>query len=225
MIFFDIDDTLLNYRTSQSKAALAFAKRHASHLRAPDRFENLWNEVTERHMARYLAGELSFQEQRRYRIFDCFTLSLSNDEADTLFGEYYQLYEASWSLFPEVNIALDQLTAHSLGVITNGDKENQIQKLKKLGILDYFCDVVTPACAGAAKPDEAIFTLAASRSGKPESHCWYIGDNYLADYQGAKNARFHAAWLNRAGLNAPCDKQCRDLTDFVHMLDSYKKSY
>ena len=65
MIFLDVDDTLLDYKSSQHKAAVEFAKHHSSYLRAPERFPERWNEVTERHMPRHLAGELSFQEQRR----------------------------------------------------------------------------------------------------------------------------------------------------------------
>lgn len=214
MIYFDIDDTLLDYKASQHKAALGFAEKHSSHIQCPDDFPSVWDEITERHMARYLSGELSFQEQRRCRVRESLSLDLSPQDADNLFDEYYQIYEESWSLFPEVESVLIKLADFPLGIITNGDKDHQTYKLGKLGVLNHFADVITPACAGAAKPDVAIFNLAASRSGKLGSECWYVGDNYVADYLGAKSAGYKAVWLNRSGRQDECESQCKDLGEF-----------
>lgn len=215
MIFFDIDDTLLDYKSSQNKAALAFAKKYADYIQSPEDFPILWEQITAKHMARYLSGELSFQEQRRCRVRESLGLDLSYQDADGKFDEYYQIYEESWSLFPDVESTLAKLTDFPLAVITNGDKEQQTYKLGKLGVLGYFSDVITPACAGAAKPKVAIFELAASRAGKPASQCWYIGDNYETDYQGAKVAGYKSIWLNRLGHQKDCDNQCRDLYEFL----------
>lgn len=215
MIFFDIDDTLLDYKASQDTAALEFAKRHTAHIQNPENFPARWDEVTKRHMARYLSRELSFQEQRRCRICDVLGLDLTPQEADKIFDEYYEIYEESWRLFPEVESVLNKLTDYALGVITNGDRDHQISKLDKLGILTHFTEIVTPACAGAAKPDVAIFRHAASRSGKLASECWYVGDSYSTDYEGALSAGYRSVWLNRSGMQLQCDYQCKDLNEFL----------
>jgi haloacid dehalogenase superfamily, subfamily IA, variant 3 with third motif having DD or ED/haloacid dehalogenase superfamily, subfamily IA, variant 1 with third motif having Dx(3-4)D or Dx(3-4)E len=215
VIFFDIDDTLLDYKTSQDKAALVFAKKYANYIQSPEDFAGVWDQLTERHMARYLSGEISFQEQRRCRVIESLGLTLSPQDADRIFDEYYQIYEASWSLFPDVESTLEKLTDFPLAVITNGDRDHQTYKLGKLGILGYFTDVVTPACAGAAKPDIAIFKHAALRAGKLPSQCWYIGDNHAADYQGAKSAGYKSVWLNRLGRQKDCENQCKDLYEFL----------
>ncbi|MDO8272771.1 MAG: HAD family hydrolase [Gammaproteobacteria bacterium] len=215
VIFFDIDDTLLDYKTSQDLAALEFAKKYSTHIDNPEKFPKVWDEITARHMARYFSGELSFQEQRRCRIRESLGLDLSAQESDRVFDEYYQIYEESWRLFPDVESALLKLSGYSMAVITNGDKEHQSYKLKKLGVIGYFDDVITPACAGAPKPDLAIFQLAATRAGKARDECWYIGDNYRADYQGAKEAGYKSVWLNRHGSQEPCENQCKDLNEFV----------
>jgi len=215
VIFFDIDDTLLDYKTSQDKAALAFAKKYANYIESSEDFVGIWDQITERQMARYLSGEISFQEQRRCRIRESLDLALPLPDADSIFDDYYQIYEESWSLFPDVEGTLAKLTDFPLAVITNGDKDHQTYKLGKLGILDYFTDVVTPACAGPAKPDIAIFNHAASLAGKLPSQCWYIGDNHTADYQGAKNAGYKSVWLNRLDRQKGCENQCKDLYEFL----------
>jgi putative hydrolase of the HAD superfamily len=215
VIYFDIDDTLLDYKTSQDLAAIEFAKKYSSHIDEPENFPAVWDKITERYMARYLSGELSFQEQRRCRIRESLRLDLSASESDRIFDEYYQIYEESWRLFPDVESALLSLSEHSKGVITNGDKVHQRYKLEKLGILEYFTDVITPACAGAPKPELAIFQLGAVRASRPPSECWYVGDNYRADYHGARDAGYKSVWLNRNKHQQQCDNQCKDLNDFA----------
>jgi putative hydrolase of the HAD superfamily len=215
VIYFDIDDTLLDYKRSQELAAREFVDLYSSHVRNPDAFVAEWDRITEQHMARYLAGELTFQEQRRCRIIDSLGLDLSPTEADEIFDDYYQAYEASWCLFPDVEIALDKLTNVSKGIITNGDKGHQRFKLEKLGVLRHFEVIITPACAGAPKPELAIFKLGAERAGKLPSACWYVGDNYVTDYHAAKDAGYRSVWLNRHNSAGFCESQCKDLHGFV----------
>lgn len=218
MIFFDIDDTLLDYKGSQDTAAKAFSKKYATHISAPDQFVDVFNRVTDHHMARYLSGEISFQEQRRWRIRDSLGLELSDQEADDIFADYYQVYEDSWQLFPDVLDVLEKLRGKQLAVITNGDKDNQTYKLDRLGLLPFFSEVITPACAGAAKPDSAIFQLAARVAGKGPEECWYIGDNHALDYHGALASGFKSVWLNRKSRPERCDLQCKDLYGFLDIL-------
>lgn len=212
MIFFDIDDTLLDYKASQEAAARGFARQYARYIADVEAFPALWQEITARQMARYLAGDLSFQAQRRNRVREALGIELSPRQADQIFNDYYQLYEACWCLFPEVKDALASLKDFQLGVITNGDREHQCYKLEKLGILSRFDRVITPACAGAPKPHLAIYEYAAAQAGKPAGECWYIGDDYKVDYCGAREAGFKAIWLNRSvQVAVTCMWHCREL--------------
>ncbi len=215
MIYFDIDDTLLDYKRSQELAAREFADIYSSHIRDQDAFVAEWDRITEQHMARYLAGELTFQEQRRCRIRDSLGLDLSPREADEIFDDYFQAFEASWRLFPDVESALDRLAGIRKGIITNGDKGHQRFKLEKLGILSHFEVVLTPACAGAPKPEIAIFKLGAERAGKLPGACWYIGDDYKIDYHAAKDAGYRSLWLNRKNGPEYCESQGKDLHGLV----------
>lgn len=215
MIYFDIDDTLLDYKTSQDLAAFEFAKNYSNYIDDSNHFPKLWDDITTRHMARYLSGELSFQEQRRCRIIESLGVDLPDSDIDKIFDEYYQIYEASWCLFPDVKSTLSQLSKYPLGIITNGDKTHQTYKLNKLGIEQYFSELITPACAGAPKPEMAIFRLGAERAKQSESECWYIGDNYISDYHGAKKAGYRSVWLNRNNRDEQCEHQCKNLHEFA----------
>lgn len=99
-------------------------------------------------MVRFLAGELSFQEQRRHRLQDIFKSPLSDADADSYFKTYLTLYEADWRLHDDVLPCLARLTPCKLGVISDGGGEQQRKKLARTGILDKFSVAVTAEEAG-----------------------------------------------------------------------------
>src|SRR5215467_12752663 len=121
VIFFDIDDTLLDHTSAEEQATQQFYAQCRQQLphTGPD-FAVLWKQVAVQHMAAFLTGAISFTEQRRQRIRAVFPDPVEDDEADRLFGSYLAYYEQSWSAFPDVLPCLDQLTAHTLGIISNG---------------------------------------------------------------------------------------------------------
>lgn len=215
MIYFDIDDTLLDYKSSQDAAALQFARQYMDAVEDQEKFPVIWEQVTQRHIARYLSGEISFQEQRRCRVRESLGKELSPQAADSAFEDYYKMYEASWSLFPEVREVLAGLSPYRLGIITNGDEAHQKYKLEKFGLLGCFEFIITPASTGFSKPRKEIFQFAAEQASKHVSECWYIGDNFQSDYHGARNAGFNSVWLNRTEKKELCDNQSRSLSEFL----------
>ncbi len=87
-----------------------------------------------------------------------------------------------------------------IGILSNGFKGVQAQKLKS-GNLDSYIDlIVLSEDVGITKPLRGIFDKAASlREALPEQ-CIMIGDNYDADIMGASNAGWHAIHFNRKGV-------------------------
>src|SRR5688572_926000 len=115
LILFDIDDTLLDERRATRVAAAALHSRLESEVESQE-FTARWAESSERHFARYLAGEVSFQEQRRARVREASSSDLPDSLADDLFAAYLSEYEGSWSLFPDVLPCFASLGEHRLGV-------------------------------------------------------------------------------------------------------------
>ena len=160
MIFFDIDETLLNNSAAERAAAAKFYDLHKDALQEPvEAFIDSWQTITEHNVQRYLAGELTFQGQRRERLKQVFAGKriLSEAEADAIFETYLHFYEESWILFPDVEDCLNELSRRHLGIISNGDAVQQKQKLNALGIADRFATIVISGEAGLTKPDPAIF--------------------------------------------------------------------
>jgi putative hydrolase of the HAD superfamily len=126
VIFFDIDDALLNHISAEQQAAqqLHAHFRHQLPYIEQD-FAALWKQVAEQHMAAFLAGTITFPEQLCRRIRAVFPTALEDHEADRLFRIYLAYYEQSWRVFPDVLPCLDRLTAHTLGIVSNGNTTQQ----------------------------------------------------------------------------------------------------
>jgi putative hydrolase of the HAD superfamily len=199
MIFFDIDDTLFNNTDAEIKAAQRFyaQSRGLEHFAGIDDFVQQWRTSTETYLQMFIDGRIPFQEQRRRRLRDIFRESFSDKAADALFEQYLQLYEDSWALFPDVVPCLDRLASLPLGIITNGNSEQQRQKLRELGIIDCFDIIVVSEEVGTSKPDPQIFKHACKTAQKMPSSCFYVGDKLETDALAASAAGLNGIWLNR----------------------------
>ena len=201
LVLFDLDGTLLDHEASEQSAASLLYNT----LNPPmplDEFLGRWAVALERHFARYLAGEVSYEGQRRERMREVTDASLSNGDADQLFARYIACYEASWSLFSDVLPCLDAIADHHLGVISNGRGDQQRRKLAQTGIVDRFeCILISEEC-GCAKPDSTIFLRACSLLGESPDSSIYIGDRYDLDAEAARAAGLHGIWLDRKGMAA-----------------------
>ncbi|MDT8861291.1 HAD family hydrolase [Alkalihalobacillus sp. MEB130] len=169
MIFFDIDCTLLNHEQAEELGAIEFLKNNWEEFNYTfhaNEFITLWNNLSKKYFEKYLAKELSFLEQRRMRMKDLLGSHLSNDQADKKFNEYVKYYKKNWSVYEDVIPCLEKLKKQGfqLGIITNGDNDQQIEKLKTINIHNYFDCIVTSSKVGASKPNSRIFLEACNQA-------------------------------------------------------------
>jgi putative hydrolase of the HAD superfamily len=84
-----------------------------------------------------------------------------------------------------------------LGIISNGDKYQQRQKLRDLKILDRFEVIVISDDIGISKPNPEIFWHGCKKANESHADCYYIGDDLHTDAKAASEARLKGIWLNR----------------------------
>lgn len=70
--------------------------------------------------------------------------------------------------------------------------------LDRLKLRHYFAGVVNSDMVGVAKPDARIFRKAEEAANFP-ARIWMVGDNPVADIQGAKNAGWGAIHITKPG--------------------------
>ena len=100
---------------------------------------------------------------------------------------------------PEVNGYLAYLNEQQVpwGIVTNGSR-NQRRMCRAAGLDELAPFIIVSEEAGYAKPDPRIFRDALRATGltRPEQ-VMFVGDNPLADIDGAKRFGMKAAWIRR----------------------------
>ncbi|MGD6993567.1 HAD family hydrolase [Sutcliffiella horikoshii] len=203
MIFFDIDGTLLDYDYAEREGILDFFRTNPYLVSFTDQQAiKVWKQLSSEYFEKFLANELLFQEQKRVRMIELFKkveIILTNEEADEKFENYLSYYKKNWKAYADVIEVLDKLKKldYPLGVISNGDYQQQVDKLHRMGVDKYFNYVITSSEIGKAKPDKSIFIEASKRANIPIENCYYVGDRLDTDALGSKMSGMTGIWLNR----------------------------
>src|SRR4030095_1829762 len=200
-IFFDIDATLVDHEKAAEIAVARFLQSFAHVLPYSQvEFLKTWHEVADRHNDLYFQGKVSLLAQRRNRMREIFARSephLADTEADFRFQLYLEHYESNWKLFDCVLLCLAPLTHMRLGLISNGDMEQQRKKLKQTGLADRFSPVLISSEIGIGKPAPEIFLEADRKSVVSPEECVYVGDRLDVDVFASRAIGMEGVWLNR----------------------------
>ncbi|MDF3302563.1 HAD family hydrolase [Streptomyces tropicalis] len=202
-VVWDIDDTLFDYTTAdrtgmgEHLAAEGLLARYAT----ADRALAHWRDITDAQWARFAAGEVTFEGQRRDRVRVFLDRpELTDTEAEAWFGRYLVHYEAAWALFPDVLPVLDALAAtHRHAVLSNSSLHVQERKLRALGVRDRFEAVLCAAELGVSKPAPGAFLAACEALELRPHEVAYVGDHPEIDGRGAADAGLLSVWIDRAG--------------------------
>ena len=223
VIFFDIDDTLLNSSESQYKAIIEFKKNIKMFENISDsEFAKIWNKVTFEQYEKYAKREVSFEEHRINRmknLFYNFNVNISDNEAEKFFKIFMKLNEKCWMLFDDTLEVIKKLNKkYILAVITNGDGIQQRKKLRKMKIEKYFREIIVSKEVEVSKPDERIFKIACNKLNVQSKKCVMCGDQYKTDIIGAINSGIQAIWLNRKNEIIEYDYQIKNLKEILEIL-------
>jgi len=195
-ILFDIDGTLMDHERAMG-AAVAWLYDTVRPAMPAGEFAVAWRAAQRRHFDAYLAGTVAYDAHRRARLREAVDPGLGDAEADRIFAGYLASYEAAWSLFPDVRSCLADLSAHTLGVISNGRASEQRKKLARTGVLGAFGYVLISQECGRPKPAAEIFLQACADLGEAPGGVWYVGDQRETDADAASRAGLHGVWLDR----------------------------
>jgi putative hydrolase of the HAD superfamily len=207
-IFFDLDGTLLDGRTSA--AAFASTFREIA-LHRPGLTIDVIREANQQVWAAYWP-----------QVEDDWTLGVLDGAAVSLEAWRRTLEVCGVVDDALAQLALESLTRHSnaerrlyedaaealghlvgrvpLALITNGAADTQRDKLRTTGIEASFDAILVSGEHGIAKPDSAIFKLALDQLQVAPEQVWHIGDSLVTDVAGAVGASIKSVWLNRDGL-------------------------
>ncbi len=176
-VLFDLDDTLYDvgqyYRGAFGEISSYITGKHS--LSRKDVFKmlvRLWREKTS--LYPHLFNDLIAG------------LKLEPEELESLV-RIFNGYNGKIAPYPEVVPTLKWLQGekYKLGVITDGNLERQTRKLEMLSLGHYF-DTIVYTQEIAPKPSPLPFTVALNRLGTRAEDAFYVANNPLIDFKGAR---------------------------------------
>lgn len=187
-ILLDLDNTLLNDRHATEQGFRELVSNHKSHDTVDDIADEFvrWKIILARHWERWEKGEISFQEQRRCRVREFLGEELDDTAADHAYGSYQRGYESAWRLLPGVADFLERTAGIPKAIITNGEREAQLKKVRATMLDSHVIGVVTPSDCGHWKPSTVIFKSALALLQVTASECLMIGDDLVRDIEPAR---------------------------------------
>lgn len=198
-VLFDAAGTLIELREPVGETYARFGRRFGAEVPA-GRLTEAFERVFGARPAPVFPGTALAESRERerawwrevvddtFRTADGGALPVPFDGCFSALWSHYSGTEA-WQLAPAARVTLERIRAAGLatGVVSNFDQRlrNILEVLEIHELLDV---VVTPADAGAAKPDPRIFQLALMRLGLAGPQVAYVGDRAEHDVAGARSA-------------------------------------
>lgn len=147
------------------------------------------------------------------------------EAADELWAAYRRRMPYLVQCYPRVREELAGLrdAGWRIGIVTNGMADNQLGKLRRTGLADAVDGYAVSGAEGIRKPEVGIFEIAAERCGTSLAQGgWMVGDNPIADIEGARAAGLRAIWIDRGarpGNKHQADHVVTDVIEGIAILD------
>lgn len=206
----DIDDTVVDWIGPARDAVTTAVATHLSLAGSdPERLADRFLEIVEETHELWMSGELSVDALRAERIRRLVSESGSADlepsEAEELAAAYREAYLVARRPVTGAAELLAEVRGRGARIVavTNNLVAEQEDKLRHLGMRQFFDELVISEAAGVSKPDPAIFDLALRRAGVRPHEAIMLGDSWRNDVMGSIGSGIPAAWLDRSGRGVP----------------------
>lgn len=223
-IFFDCDDTLLDFHWAEQRAIARTLEQMG--IQATPAVISRYSAINQ-HMWELLeAGEITRPEllTRRFRtLYEELGVDRSPEETQ----EYYEEFLSQGHCFMEGALELLQALKgkYKLYMVSNGTAKVQSGRLKSAGIAPYFEEIFISETIGINKPEKAFFDHCFSHiPGFSPSKAMIVGDSLSSDMQGGNNAGILTCWMNprkkprRPGIHV--DYEIRTLSEIPGILEA-----
>lgn len=207
-IFFDLDDTLINFGGVTHQAWELTCQKlleerqdlmidsHALVHQINTINDAYWSSEEKRPK-----GNTDFQKVRRDILRQAFeACHIENNEAIEFLLSHYSMYkEEAIYIYPDVYETLDDLRSqgYQLVLITNGDSNRQRGKISRFDLEKYFDYILIEGEQTFGKPDLRIYQKALDLCHVLAHEACMVGDNYLWEVKTPIEYGMQAIWVNR----------------------------
>lgn len=196
-LLFDADNTLFDFTYSQ-RISLQEVFQHYG----LDFFDDTYAEFVKINLdiwAAYDRNEITHEEikfQRFSRVFDRYGIkSININEVNEFFIQQLILHSKLLDGAEELLLHLHGKV--KMALVTNGMKEVQRPRFENCKLRHVFEDAFISGEIGMSKPNYDYFNFVHEATGKNNKNEYLVvGDNPIADVEGARNYGFGSCWFN-----------------------------
>lgn len=198
-IFFDFDNTIVDYMESDTKAIKEVKKLSGISIE-DDEFIDKSVEALLEFYKKLENGEETECNIHKYRLRNTL-IQFGVEWREEYASIYLDNYLNSCNCFEGCRELLEILKCRSvLGILTNSyNVDEQRKRIEYTGLSMYFDDIVISNEIKIFKPQKEAFFYLSDKYGLSPKECIYIGDSEQYDIVGAKNAGFHAIRIAHNG--------------------------
>jgi len=222
VVFFDIDDTLVDSESAHSKAIKKICDEYNLSIKSSLEISSEWLLITEKYLSLYFKNLITLEEQRKQRILEfwkSFGRVISEKQAQIVYKQYHQYFLRSCCNFPDTIAVLQKLKHLKLGIISNGTYSDQIFKLENNHLLAFFDHFIISEKVGCSKPDKKIFQIAVAEADEKPSECIYVGNSFEIDYLGGLNSGMRSILVDRKSVvNNQASEKIHSLDELLSIL-------
>lgn len=202
-IFFDLDNTLWDHRNNAYLTLKEIYKRENVQEKYNLGFEDFHREyftINERLWAQIRDGEIDKEYLRKHRFYDSF-LFFGIDDYDLaqVFEQnfldeilnYNDLVEGAFELLEYLSEK-----GYTLHILSNGFKEVTYRKCELSGIQNYFQTITSADELNVRKPQPEIYEYALKKANAKKEESIMIGDDWIADVEGALSFGIDAVFFD-----------------------------
>lgn len=197
-VFIDIDDTLLDFgkcaKYSMSESYKDFGLKFDDYMFPVFERINagLWEQIEK--------GEITKNElygKRWITVLGTFGIThIDGNEFEEHFTRH--LSESAEKVHGAEELLKYLSSKYKIYAASNGPHEQQLKRLKKAELLQYFTDVFTSELLGVQKPEVAFFDACFGKIGNiNNSEAVLIGDSLHADISGGIKCNMKTIWFNK----------------------------
>lgn len=196
-IYFDLDNTLLDFTKSEHKAIKKLLDMYG--LKSDDQTAKLYSEINRGFWEAFERGEIKKEEIFAGRFKKLLSVLGETRDSTAMSNDYFSLLSEGYDVVDGAFEILKFLrdNGYKVYATTNGVAFTQYKRVKNSGLKPFFDGVFVSEEAGHQKPEKEYFDYVMENSDeKNREKILVIGDSQSSDILGAKNAGIDSCWYN-----------------------------
>jgi FMN phosphatase YigB (HAD superfamily)/ribulose-5-phosphate 4-epimerase/fuculose-1-phosphate aldolase len=199
-VIFDLDNTIYSYEVCHNNAldaVILFLQNNYGINKTYYEIKDLYENISKKLKYELKSTAASHNKSIYFKqLSELLKLHYSNTQI--LNDLYWKTFFDNMVCFEGVQdfIAWNKNLGVKIGILTDYETEHQIQKLEKLGIIDYVDVLVTSEEVGIEKPSCQMFQTILRKMKLSPDDVIMIGDDFNKDINGALNMNILPYWFN-----------------------------